>query len=118
MTGVRAVTDDSFHQAQAFYNARNFARGREAALQGLADHPDDVRLLRLAGKCSAELGLEDAVQYLQRAVNVQPDDVDTWHALSDALVEEGRLDEAAGALREAVRLRANDPIALLDLGLI
>lgn len=114
--GVRAVTDDPFHQAQAYYNAGNFSRGREAALQGLAEQPDNVDLLRLAGRCSLELGADDAAGYLQRAVNLKPDDVDAWHDLSDALVEAGRLEEATGALREIVQLRPQDPVALLDLG--
>src|SRR5438270_173459 len=115
--GVRTVADDSFHQAQAYFNAGNFARGREVALEGLAQHPDDVNLLRLAGKCSLELGM-DATQYLERAVALQPGDVDAWHDLSDAFVEEGRLDDAAAALREVVRINSGDVVALLDLGLI
>src|SRR5438270_6324275 len=101
MMGVGTVTDDSYHQAQALFNAGNFARGREVALQGLTEHPDDVNLLRLAGSCSLELGMEaEAASYLQRVVSLQPDDVEAWHDLSDALAEDGRLEEAAGALRE------------------
>lgn len=114
--GVSTVTDDSFHQAQAFYNAGNFARAREAALRGLERQPDDVELLRLAGKCSLELGLDDATAYLQRAVSLRPDDVEAWHELGDALVEEGRLPEAAGALREVVQIKPRDAVALVDLG--
>jgi tetratricopeptide (TPR) repeat protein len=116
MMGVRA-TNDSFHQAQALFNAGNFARGREVALEGLAERPDDVNLLRLAGKCSLELG-QDAASYFQRVVNLQPDDVESWHDLGDALVEDGQLEEAAGAMRQVVRIRPTDVTALLDLGLI
>jgi tetratricopeptide (TPR) repeat protein len=114
--GVSTVTDDSFHQAQAFFNAGNYARARETALRGLEARPHDVELLRLAGKSSLELGLDDAVGYLQRVVNMRPDDVDAWHDLGDALVEEGRLREAAAALREVVQIKPRDATALVDLG--
>lgn len=113
---VMGVRTDSFHQAQAYFNAGNYARGREVALEGLAQDPDDVNLLRLAGKCSLELGVE-AAPYLERVVRLQPDDVDAWHDLSEALVEEGRLEDAAAALEELLRVNPGDIVALIDLGL-
>jgi tetratricopeptide (TPR) repeat protein len=114
--GIGTVTDDSFQEAQAFFNAGNYRRCHELAVEGLAKNPNDVTLLRFAGKCSLELDLGDASGYLQKAVNLRPDDVDAWRDLGDALVEEGNLPEAATALREAVRLRPYDAAALVDLG--
>lgn len=110
------MTDDSFQQAQAYYTAGNFERCRELVLQGLSARPDDVELLKLAGKCSLELDLSDAAAYLQRVVNRSPDDVDAWHDLGNALVDEGQLPEAVQALREAARLRPTDAGVLIDLG--
>lgn len=114
--GRSAVSDDSYGQAQAYYNAGNFRRCHEVAVQGLADSPEDVRLLRLAARAGLELNLEDAADYLQRVVNLQPDDVQSWHELGDALVDEGRMSEATAAFREALRLRPNDAEAMVDLG--
>jgi tetratricopeptide (TPR) repeat protein len=114
--GVETVTDDAYQQAQAYFNAGNYQRSHELVLQQLAEHPGDAQLLKLAGKSSLELNLGDAVSYLQQAVSYRPDDVEAWHDLGDALVEEGNLSEAAAALREAVRLRPADARALVDLG--
>ncbi|MBV9278894.1 MAG: tetratricopeptide repeat protein [Chloroflexi bacterium] len=110
------MTDDQFLQAQALFNAGNYRRCREVALQQLAQHPDDVSLLKLAGKASLELNMDDAATYLQRVVNQRPDEVEAWHDLGDALVDQGRLAEAMAALREAARLRPDDAGVLVDLG--
>jgi len=108
--------NDPFQEAQAYFNAGNFRRCRELALQGLEERPDDVSLLRLVGKCSLQLNLDDAAPTLQRVVGLVPDDFEAWHELGDALVEEGELPEAAAALRESLRLRPGHASALVDLG--
>lgn len=110
------MTEDAFHEAQAYYNAGNFRRCRELVLQSLAQHPDDASLLRLAGKCSLALNLDDASTFIQRLVNMRPDDLEAWRDLGDALVDEGKLPEAAAALREAHRLRPSDANILVNLG--
>jgi tetratricopeptide (TPR) repeat protein len=110
------VTDDSFQQAQAFFNAGNYRRCQELVEQALSDAPDDVRLLRLAGKCSLELNTGQSAGYFRRVVNQTPDDIEAWHSLGDALMDEGDLAEAAAAFRQAIRLRPHDALALTDLG--
>ena len=99
------MTDDPFQEALAFYNAGNYRRCFELVTGGLSQQPDNPGLLDLAGKCSLALNRDDAATYFQRVVNLQPDNVEAWHSLGDALVDEGNLEEAAAAFREAVRLR-------------
>jgi tetratricopeptide (TPR) repeat protein len=113
--GTDTVTDDTYQQALAFFNAGNYRRCHDLVQQALAAEPDRADLLKLAGRCSMELNLDDAVEILQRAVTLRPDDVDGWQALGDALVDEGRTAEAADALRRAVTLRPNDVDGLIDL---
>ena len=72
------MTTDVLEQARAYYDAGEFDRCREAALSALEERPDDPELLRLAGKSSAELGFDDAPDYLQQAVTLEPDNVDAW----------------------------------------
>jgi tetratricopeptide (TPR) repeat protein len=110
------VTDDSFQQAQAYFNAGNHRRCQELVEQALHNDPDDVRLLRLAGKCSLELNTGKAAGYFQKVVNQAPDDVEAWRDLGDSLMEEGDLAEAAAAFRQAIKLRPYDAVALIDLG--
>jgi tetratricopeptide (TPR) repeat protein len=103
-------------QARAHYEAEDFGKAREAALTGLRERPDDADLLRLAGKAGAELGEADAVDQLRRATELSPDDADAWHDLGEALVIEGRNEEATEAFKKAVELNPDDEIALTHLG--
>lgn len=113
--GAESITD-AYRQAHAYYNAGNYSRCREVALEALNTSAEDVRLLQLAGRASLELGRDDATVYLQKVVNLQPDDVEAWQDLGDALIDEGRLPEAVDVLRESVRLRPTSSAALVDLG--
>ncbi len=100
------MIEDPVRQAQAYYGAGNFRRCRELAVQALDARPDDVDLLRLAGRSSAELDLvEDAASYLRKLVELAPDDAEAWRDLGEAYAEQGSLSEAVEAFRQLVRLR-------------
>jgi tetratricopeptide (TPR) repeat protein len=108
--------NDPGSDARASFEAGDFRRCREVALAGLADHPDQPALLRLAGRASLELDLDDAADYLERAVALDPGDAEAWLALGNARAGQGSLQEAHAALRRAVELRPDDVAALVDLG--
>ena len=103
-------------QARAHYEAEEFGKAREAALAGLQERPDDADLLRLAGKAGAELGEGDAIDQLRRATELSPDDAEAWHDLGEALVIEGRNEEATEAFKRALELNPEDEVALTHLG--
>ena len=111
------MIDAPADQAQALYEAGDFQQCRETALRGLAEHADDPSLLRLAGKASYQLGLDDAPEYLRQVTGLDPSDADAWRDLGDALVDQGRVDEAADAFRQLIQLRPDDAGVLVDLGL-
>ena len=77
---------------------------------------EDVDALRAAGKEALALDRDDAVEYLSRVTELQPDDGEAWHDLGRALLFQGRLDDATEAFRQAVQLRPDDADALIDLG--
>jgi cytochrome c-type biogenesis protein CcmH/NrfG len=110
------MAEEPSHQAQAYFDAGDFPRCRELALRSLATQPDDVRFLRLAGRCSLELELDDATDYLRQVVKLAPDDSTAWQDLGTALVDEGNMPEAAEAFRQVIRLRPDDVTALVNLG--
>ena len=110
------ASEEIAEEARASYDAGDFARAHEQAVGALAGSPDDLALLRVAGRAGFELGLEDAVDHLSRATTLEPDDAETWHDLAVALVNEGRLADASEAFRRAVGLRPDDARALVDLG--
>jgi Flp pilus assembly protein TadD len=106
----------ALEQARAHFEAGEFGKAREAAMEGLSGAPDDVDLLRVAGRAGVETGAEDAVDQLGRVTQLQPDSAEGWHDLGEALLAEGRDGEAADAFRKAVELDPDDEIALTHLG--
>jgi Flp pilus assembly protein TadD len=88
----------------------------EAASEGLANQPDDVELLRLAGKAGVEVAANDAVDQLRKVVDLRPDDAAGWRDLGDALATEGRSDEANEAFQKVLDLDPEDSVALTALG--
>jgi Flp pilus assembly protein TadD len=106
-----------FHQrALAEFEAGRYRESQEAAIAGLDQQPDDVELLKLAGRSGVELDLDDAVAQLQRATELAPQDADAWHHLGEALAADGRMPEANEAFRQAVELNPDDQVALTHLG--
>jgi tetratricopeptide (TPR) repeat protein len=102
-------------QAESSYSLGDFRRSRELAVAALIDHPDDVRLLRLAGRAAVELDLDAGLAELRRAVQLAPDDADAWLDLASALISVGETTAAADALRHVVSLRPTDAAAMIDL---
>ena len=109
------VGDDVMQQAESSYSLGDFRRSRELALAALADHPDDVGLLRLAGRAALELDLDDGLPELRRAVQLAPADADAWLDLASAFMSVGETVAAADALRHVVSLRPTDAEAMIDL---
>lgn len=107
---------EAAQRAEANLQAGEYRASREAALAGLAQAPDDVELLVLAGRAGVELDAEDATEQLKRATELAPEHADAWHYLGEALATEGRMDEAGAAFRRAVELNPADQVALSHLG--
>jgi len=109
------TTTPSYEQAQALFTNGDFEGSRELAIALLQASPQDPTLLRLAGKAGVELGRDDALGQLEQAAAADAENPDAWRDLADALLAEGRLDEAAKAIRQAVELRPDDVASLVDL---
>lgn len=110
------MSTDAAQQASAHLQAGDYRQSREAALAGLADAPQDVELLLLAGRAGVELDAEDATEQLRRATELAADNADAWHYLGEALATEGSMEGAREAFRRAVELNPDDQVALSHLG--
>lgn len=106
----------ALEQARTHLEAGEFNRAREAAVQALRSSPDDVELLRVAGRAGVEVGADDAVDQLRKVAELEPDSGEAWHDLGEALLAEGRDEEATEAFRRAVELDPDDERALTHLG--
>ncbi len=103
-------------EARSHFEAGAFGSAREAAIAGLKGAPDDVELLRLAGRAGVEVGSDDAVDRLRRVSELQPDSAEAWRDLADALAAEGRTEEANEAFRKVLEIEPEDEVALTALG--
>jgi tetratricopeptide (TPR) repeat protein len=103
-------------EARSHFEAGAFASAREAAIGGLEGAPDDVELLRLAGRAGVEVGSGDAVDRLRRVSELQPESAEAWRDLADALAAEGRTEEATEAFRKVLEIEPEDEVALTALG--
>jgi tetratricopeptide (TPR) repeat protein len=106
----------TLEQARSHFEAGEFAKARAAALEALGGAPEDVELLRLAGRAGVETGAEDAVDQLSKVAELQPDSVEAWRDLGDALAAEGRTDEANDVFRKVLEVDPGDEVALTALG--
>jgi Flp pilus assembly protein TadD len=110
------MSQAALEQARALFEAGELRECHQVALEALASRPDDVELLRLAGRAGVELGTSDAVEHLQRVTELRPDEAESWSDLGDALATEGRGEDASRAFRKAVDLDPHDEISLTALG--
>ncbi len=106
----------ALEQARSHFQAGEFGKAREAALAGLEESPDDIELLRLAGRAGVEAGSDDAVDHLRKVTELEPDSAESWRDLGDALAAEGRSGESSDAFRKVLDIEPDDEVALTALG--
>jgi Flp pilus assembly protein TadD len=114
--GLAGMSAENRQKAEACFKAGEYRQSRETALAGLAQAPDDVELLLLAGRAGVELDAEDAVGQLRRATELAPSNAEAWTGLGEALAAEGATEEAGDAFRRAVEINPEDRTALSHLG--
>jgi tetratricopeptide (TPR) repeat protein len=109
-------SDDLYQRGMAFYRAGNFQRARENALQALAAQPHNVPALVLLGMSLLEMDeADEAIEPLEHATQLAPDNADGWRNLAVALMTAGELNEAVEAFRALLRLHPNNIPVMVDL---
>ncbi len=82
-----------------------FAEAAQLADAVAQRHPDNVEALNLSGRIALyQQRPGQAVEYFQRAVTLEGDDLEAWIGLHDARAAQGRDQLADDALAEAMRL--------------
>jgi tetratricopeptide (TPR) repeat protein len=95
--------------------ARDFERARELGVHALRDYPEDASLLRLVGQANLELGNPEAVEFLKRAAEADPDQPEVWQEVGDALIAGGEVTGARAAFRRAAALQPDAVGVHVDL---
>ncbi|MGB8635774.1 MAG: tetratricopeptide repeat protein [Rhodanobacteraceae bacterium] len=98
----------------------SFSRAREAALKALAIDPDyapaHARLGRVAMYGDGDLA--DAAQHLQRALQLDPNDLNVLGETGTLLANLGRLEESLAVEQALVRRDPVNPVSLSKLGYV
>ncbi len=103
-------------EALALHRDGELGRARAAYEAFLATHPDQPDALNLLGVLHHQQGdAATAVRMIGRAVERAPDFAAARSNLGSALMELGRLDEAAAQLTAAADLEAADPLVRVNL---
>jgi tetratricopeptide (TPR) repeat protein len=102
-------------EARDLYESGDYERAREVAAGALDSTPEDVELLRLAGRATLELEPEAAVAYFERAAHVEPENAELWDELGDVLLQLDRAPAATSAFQQVIRLRPDDAASHVDL---
>lgn len=105
--------------AQALLYAGQTEAALAAARLGVADHPEDPRMLRAAAGVHAAQGqYADAIGHLQEAIRLDPGHAEDHANLGGLYTALGRFDEALPSLQEAARLNPDSAVAQQRLGLL
>jgi tetratricopeptide (TPR) repeat protein len=113
---VEASLVELTDRAQDAYIAADFQESYRLALEGLDGRPDDPDLLAIAGRAALELGLDEAVTYLGKLVELTSADASAWRDLGMARLNSSDPAGAEQALRTAVQLDPADPGTRVSLG--
>lgn len=80
-----------------------------------AADPSDPAVVRTAAAASAQLGLDESVDWFEKLVALTPEDAGAWRSLADELVSVGEEQRATRALKRFLALVPDDAEALADL---
>lgn len=109
---------DLLQDALNHLNRADFAKGEDALLNTLNQHPDEPDALQLLGVLRRAQGkIPEAEDLFRRSLALRPDQPHVQHNLGNLLRIDGRHDEGIAALREAIRLKPNYAEAWFNLGL-
>lgn len=106
---------DRAAEAEAALAAGQLMKARTLAVEGLVDDPDDPRLLRVAGKASLDLELDEATRHLRALVKVAGGDASAWRDLAFAEMEEGDIKASSEAFAKVLELSPDDTGAMVHL---
>jgi len=103
--------------AEADMAAKKYAAALDATKAGLADHPDDVRLIRLQAQALRHTGKADqGVALLERAVKSHADDPTAYIALAQMYADADRHADAIKLLEDAKQKFPKDASIPFELG--
>lgn len=109
---------DLLQDALNHLNRADYAKGEDALLHTLDQHPEEPDALQLLGVLRRAQGKPvEAEDLFRRSLAARPDQPHVWHNLGNLLRIEGRADDGIEALREAIRLKPNYAECWFNLGI-
>ena len=111
------LNEQSLDQALDFYQSGNFEAAHALYARMLAEEPENHELLYMLSLCRQKQGrLDDASDYLQRAIELQPDSSMFQYTMGGLQMRRGQHEPALENYRRATELSPNTAKAWLGLG--
>jgi Flp pilus assembly protein TadD len=111
--------DQALHLAIRYHSAGNLVDAEKIYQQILRALPHHAEAAHLLGVLSGQRGdFITAIDLLNRAVTLNPQNPQYYKNLGKALHDSGRIDEGIVATRKAVEMMSNDPAAHNDFGVM
>jgi tetratricopeptide (TPR) repeat protein len=109
--------DRKMQNAAAHHNAGRLADAEKGYRQVLMQNPNHADALHLLGVIAAQTGKPQvAIDWIHRAIAIDPNQAMFHMNLANALVESGRREEAAESFAKSLRLDPNDAMTLTNFG--
>ncbi|HEY9776737.1 MAG TPA: tetratricopeptide repeat protein [Planktothrix sp.] len=104
-----AEAASSYQQGKTAYLSGNAAQGLTLAEQAIAKDPTQADYFNLAAMCCYKRDdIQGGVQYVQKAISLNPNEAKYWENLGRGLLELQKLPEAKQAFEKALACN-NDP---------
>ena len=111
-----AVAQEVLARGREYYQAKDYAKAREALAQAVKLNPQEAEAHYLLGLTYASLKkYQEALGEFRQAVELKPEAY-SWSAVGAEFVKLERPREAAEAFKEAVQANGNDAAARFQLG--
>jgi tetratricopeptide (TPR) repeat protein len=115
---VTSMAQD-YDAAGAAIRAGDYAAAHRVVEEQLADHPEDVVLLRIKAVALMESGNDaHAIQVLKHALSLEPASVACRYYLAQTYAYQGSIVDALGVLNEIVQMAPDSEYARLAEGII
>jgi Flp pilus assembly protein TadD len=113
----RLTTPQLLENAARLHRAGDVPQARALCVEALRREPNRPDLLRLGARLAYEMNdVEQAAEFLRRAIALSPGDYSLRVNLGMVLVAGREFEQAVTVLRDAVAIRPDSPEALANLG--
>lgn len=110
------MANTPLERAQRHYQQGELPEALSAYQEALEREPQSIIILHAIGAIKAQLGEEDALDFIEKALKLSPQDISILNSKANILARNGDFDQAIETFNNAIKLDPQYAIALNGLG--